>query len=156
MRTFPGLTLVACTLLTLSAAAGEIYRTQDAEGNVIYTDTPPADSTEVEQVVLPPGPSEETRQNTVERQQKIQQEAHNADQRRQQQRQQQKERVAAAAAALAEAKAKLAKAKQITNEDRQNMAGGKRRIRPEYFERLKAAEEEVEKARKALREARGY
>jgi cellobiose-specific phosphotransferase system component IIA len=73
-----------------------------------------------------------------------------------QEKSQRESRVAEARKQLAEAEARLQEAKVIQDEDRQNLAAGKRRIHPDYFERVKQAEADVEAARKALREARGY
>ena len=72
------------------------------------------------------------------------------------QQQRQQARIGQAEAGLAEAEAKLAETKLIKDEDRRSLVSGKRGIRPEYFERVEAAEAEVEAARKRLKEVRGY
>lgn len=156
MRRLPGLLLVVGTLLPWVAMGEEIYRTKDAEGNVTFSDTPPAGDASVEPVELPPGPSAESLQQSQQRNKKIRDAARDAQRQRLRQKQRQQGRIAEAEARLAQAEAKLTKEKVITDEDRQSVAGGKRRIRPDYFERVKAAEAEVEAARKALRAARGY
>lgn len=43
-----------CAALLAAPAAAQIYRTTDADGNVIFTDQPPAGSTATETVELPP------------------------------------------------------------------------------------------------------
>ncbi len=155
MYRLPGLIVLAFVMLTQIASGEEIYRSVDEQGNVTFTDTPPAGG-EVERVELPPSPSEQSRQAAERRNQEIMKAAEQADRKRLQEREQKQAGVKAAEQQLQEAQARLAEAKEIKDEDRQNLAGGKRRIQPEYFERVKQAELEVEKARKALREARGY
>jgi hypothetical protein len=150
------LIVLAFAMLAQAVIGEEIYRTVDEQGNVTFTDTPPAGGVEVERVELPSGPSEQVRQEAEQRNQKILNAAERAEQKREQEKAQKETRVKAAEQQLQEAQARLAEAKVIKDEDRQNLAGGKRRINPDYFERVKQAELEVEQARKALREARGY
>jgi len=45
--------LITLMLLTANVSAQQIYRTTDAQGNVVFTDKPPAASTSSEQVTLP-------------------------------------------------------------------------------------------------------
>ncbi len=142
--------------LLAPAAGEEVYRTQDAEGAITITDTPAADDASVEQVELPPGPPEASRQQSRQRQQEIREAARKAERRRLEQQQRQQARIGQAEAGLAEAEAKLAETKLIKDEDRRSLVSGKRGIRPEYFERVEAAEAEVEAARKRLKEVRGY
>ncbi len=152
----PGLIVLAFAMLAQAAIGEEIYRSVDEQGNVTFTDTPPAGEVEVERVELPPGPSQQIRQEAEQRNMQILNAAERAERKRERERAQKEARVKAAEQQLQEAQARLAEAKVIKDEDRQNLAGGKRRINPDYFERVKQAELEVEKARKALREARGY
>lgn len=157
MHVIRGLSLSVALLLLSTAVMGEeIYRTVDDEGNVTYTDQPPTGKQKAEKVELPPGPSPESIQESQERNREIDKAANEAERRRQSQEQARDSQLEQARKALQEAEAKLAASKEIKDEDRQNLAGGKRRIRPEYFDRVKAAEAAVEKARKALREVRGY
>ncbi len=156
MRTLGGIILLGCILLTQPLFGGEIYRVIDAEGNVTYTDTPPAGNPDVERLEQPDEPSAASQQNTQERILRLQNAARQAEMKRQQEQQQKLARIDAAKARLTEAEARLAKAKEIKDEDRQHLVGGKRRITPDYFGRVKQAEAEVEEARKALRKARGY
>jgi hypothetical protein len=156
MYRLPGLIFLACALLAQTASGEEIYRTVDEEGNVTFTDTPAADDASAQPVVLPPGPSREEQQEAEQRQRKIREAAESAERQRQQEKRASQARIEAAEKRLAEAEAELAEARVIKDEDRQNLAGGRRRIHPDYFERVKQAEAAVEVARKALREARGY
>jgi hypothetical protein len=137
-------------------AAAEVYRSVDAEGNVTYTDSPMAGDKSAEKVELPPGPSPDAIKESEVRHQEIRRAADQAERKRLGEEKNENEPVSQARKALAEAEAKLADAKVIKDEDRQNLAGGRRRISPDYFDRLKAAEAAVESARKHLREVRGY
>jgi multidrug efflux pump subunit AcrA (membrane-fusion protein) len=143
-------------LLAMPLAADDIYRSVDAQGNVTFTDQPPTGNQQAEKVELPPGPSPASIRDTEQRIQAIDQAVSDAQRQRLSQEKQKDHRVEAARKALEAAEEKLAQAKVIKEEDRQNLAGGKRRINPEYFARVKDAKAEVDKARKALREARGY
>ncbi|MGD8908196.1 MAG: DUF4124 domain-containing protein [Chromatiales bacterium] len=156
MSRIAGLLFIACTLLAQAAIGEEIYRTVDEEGNVTFTDTPAADDASARPVALPPGPSEERLRESEQRQRQIREAAEISAQQRSQKKRAQQLRIKAAEKSLAEAEAELAEASVIKDEDRQNLAGGKRRVHPDYFERVKQAEAAVEEARKALREARGY
>jgi hypothetical protein len=152
------LILSSVSLLSLSplVMADDIYRTVDAQGNVTYSDQPPSSGQEAERVELPPGPSPERIRESEARNRAISNAAEKAENKRIRQEHRQDQKIEDARKALQAAKAKLTAAKEIKDDDRQNLAGGKRRIRPEYFDRLKAAEAEVEKARKQLQEAQGY
>jgi len=60
----PTLTLTLPLLLALLMAHGtgnaqKVYRSVDPQGNVIYSDDPPANAAQVQTVDLPPGPTEE-------------------------------------------------------------------------------------------------
>lgn len=156
MRVFTTLMLIGMfTSIASPLVADEIYRSVDAEGNVTYTDTPMEGDKSAVRVELPPGPSPASIKESEQRHQEIRRAADQAQQRRLGEAKAENEQIAEARKALAEAEAKLAEAKVIRDEDRQHLAGGGRRINPEYFDRLKAAEAEVEAARKRLQEARG-
>lgn len=142
------------TLSVLSA--GEVYRSVDKAGNVTYTDIPPEGGVRAERVEIPPAPSPERLRKSEQRNQEIMRAAEAAKRERQRENEQRQSRVSKAREQLAEAEAKLEQARVIQDEDRQNLAGGRRRIHPDYFERVKQAEADVEKARKALRQVRGY
>jgi hypothetical protein len=156
MQAFVILILSAVLLLAQSAFGQEIYRSVDAEGNVTYSDQPPTGNQKAEPIELPPPPSAEQIRESEKRNKAIDQAADKAERQRLNQEQSQDEQIAQARKALEEAEAKLAQAKLIQDDDRQSLAAGKRRIRPEYFDRIKAAEAEVEKARKRLLQVRGY
>lgn len=147
------LVLVAVSLSALSLA-GEIYRTVDESGQVIFTDAPPADTSKTERLEFPPGPSAGSIRETELRNRAIRQHLKAVETQRVQQTKSRNSRIKQAEKALAEAESKLVEAMTLKDEDRQSLAGGKRRIRPEYFERIRTAEEAVEEAKKGLKKAR--
>jgi hypothetical protein len=146
--------LVLAFFMTLPSLADEVYRTVDEMGHVIFTDAPPADASRVERVELPPGPSAASIKSTESRNKAIR--AHLKDLQNQRSRNdaQRKQGILQAEKALAEAQARLETAKVLKDTDRQSLAGGKSRIHPDYFERIKKAEEAVEKAKNNLEKVR--
>jgi len=74
MRRFTRSVRTGCGLLLAmlagTAAAEQIYRSVDAEGNVTFSNQPPANSVSVDQVDLPPGPSEAAQREAQERMQR--------------------------------------------------------------------------------------
>jgi hypothetical protein len=57
-------------MLAGTAAAEQIYRSVDAEGNVTFSNQPPANSVTVDQVSVQPGPSDAAQQEAQERMQR--------------------------------------------------------------------------------------
>ena len=57
-------------MLAGTAAAEQIYRSVDAEGNVTFSNQPPANSVNVDQVDVQPGPSEAAQREAQERMQR--------------------------------------------------------------------------------------
>jgi hypothetical protein len=57
-------------MLAGTAAAEQIYRSVDAEGNVTFSNQPPANSVSVDQVDVQPGPSEAAQREAQERMQR--------------------------------------------------------------------------------------
>jgi hypothetical protein len=143
-------------VLPLYSLAGEVYRMVDADGNVTYTDAPPAADAAVEKIDIQPGPSEESRRDTEQRNAAIRRAMEEARNERLKKESSHKEQLGQARKALEEAEDALERTKALGEGDRQYLSGGRSRIRPEYFERLKAAEEAVEEARKKYKGARGY
>jgi len=67
LRTGCGLLLA---ILAGTAAAEQIYRSVDAEGNVTFSSQPPANSVTVDQVSVQPGPSDAAQREARERMQR--------------------------------------------------------------------------------------
>ncbi len=156
MRFLNLLIIIGVVLCFATPIHAEIYRHVDAKGNVTYTDEPPAGTKAAEEVILPPKPSSESIRETETRNQRMLRAADEADRKRLEEKRKKQATITQKKKELEEAEGQLEEAKVIKEEDRQNLAGGKRRIHPDYFARVKAAKEKVEKARKALRKARGY
>lgn len=152
------ITLLALFILALPAhlLAGDVYRSVDAEGNVTFTDKPPEADRSVEKIEIHPGPSEASRLDTERRNAAIRKAMEEARDKRLEKEAARDDRLSEARNALSKAEDELKQSKEIGEDDRQYLSGGRSRIRPEYFERLKEAEAKVEKARRKYKEIRGY
>jgi hypothetical protein len=62
--------LLVLVLLSGVAAAEQIYRSVDAEGNVTFSNQPPANAVSVDKVDVQPGPSEAAQREAQERMQR--------------------------------------------------------------------------------------
>ncbi|MEW8029374.1 MAG: DUF4124 domain-containing protein [Candidatus Thiodiazotropha sp.] len=136
--------------------AGDVYRSVDAEGNVTYTDTPPKTDGSVEKIEIQSGPSEASRLDTEERNAAIRKAMEEARAKRLERKASREERLSKAREELEDAEADLKRTKELGDDDRQYLSGGRSRIKPEYFDRIKEAEDKVEAARKNFKEIRGY
>lgn len=141
-------------ILPLSSMAEGVYRSVGKDGEVIFSDTPPADAAKAEKIELPPEPSAGSRRTSEARHSAIQKRLDEMQQARTQRELAKQNRIRRAEKQLAEAEAQFADTKRIRDEDRQSLASGKSRIRPEYFERVKRAEQKVEIAKKNLEQIR--
>jgi hypothetical protein len=142
-------------LLPVSLSADTLYRSVDPEGRVIYSDTPQSDSAETQRIKVESKPSAAAQQQAQQRESEIRRAADKAVAQREYKRKQRARVVEQAKQQLQQAEQHLEQAKVLKDEDRQSFGGGAgRRIRPEYFERIKQAETEVEAARKRLQDAR--
>lgn len=138
----------------LLATSETVYRTVDESGRVTFSDGPATDAVNIEKVEIPPGPSAQSIRETEARTEAIRKEAQRAQAERLKREKSRQASLRDAQKALEDAEANLAEAKIIRNEDRQSYAGGKRGIRPEYFDRVAEAEESVALAKKRLNEVR--
>ncbi|MBW9257317.1 MAG: DUF4124 domain-containing protein [Candidatus Thiodiazotropha sp. (ex. Lucinisca nassula)] len=152
-KLYPLVTVVLLLPLTLTA---EVYRTVDEDGNVTYTDTPPADPQNVERVEIQPGPSEESISDTMERNRAIRKAMEEVQEKRLEKSTARKDRVSKAEQEVEEAEKQLSAMEELGDDDRQQLQGGKSYIRPEYFERVKKAQRELDEAKKRLKKIRGY
>ncbi|MES9992542.1 MAG: DUF4124 domain-containing protein [Candidatus Thiodiazotropha sp.] len=150
--------MLAAWLLALPSLlqAGDVYRTVDADGNVTYTDAPPATDASAEKIEIQPGPSAASRLDTERRNAAIRRAVEEAQAKRLEKEASREEQLSKARKALDKAQENLEQSKEIGDDDRQYLSGGRSRIRPQYFERIKEAEDEVEAARKKYKEIRGY
>jgi multidrug resistance efflux pump len=150
--------LLASFILVLPALlqGADVYRTVDDEGNVTYTDTPVKAGNKIEKIEIQPGPSAESRLDTEKRNAAIRKAMEEARSKRLEKETSKQDRLSKARKELEAAEADLKRTKQIGDDDRQSLSGGRSRITPAYFERVKEAEKKVEEARKNLKETRGY
>jgi hypothetical protein len=67
--------LTASTLISIllcgTAAADTIYKTVDAQGNVSFSNTPPPEGVEAQQIELQPGPTPAQQQQSIETEQNL-------------------------------------------------------------------------------------
>jgi hypothetical protein len=135
-----GLGLGLALGLAPTAGAGSVYKAVDAEGRVTYSAKPPAaDGQHVEQIKVPGGPDDALAEPDP------------GGQARQQAR---AKAISAAQQQVIRAKAALEQAKIQSPEDWQTQPGSGRVLSAAYFNRVTAAEGEVETAERALEEAR--
>jgi chaperonin cofactor prefoldin len=151
-----GYSLLVGILLLPLALQAEVYRTVDEQGNVTYTDTPPANSSEAEKVDIQPGPSQESISDTMQRNRAIRKAMEEAQEKRLEKEVSREERIKKAEEAVEEAKQRLAEMEKLDEDDRQYLQGGKSYIRPDYYERIRKARKALEEAKKRLRKMRGY
>lgn len=149
------LLLMAVAALPLTSAMGQtIYKYVDENGEVVYSETPPPDNQPAETVEVEAGPSAASQKQAADREQQVRdaaaqtrsasdERAAKADDSKAQQQSQQD--------AVAAAEAALERARVVGPGDRIGTAGGGNKLRESYHERVRAAEEELRKARQAAR-----
>jgi hypothetical protein len=147
---FLGLIVVSISL------QAEIFQSVDENGNVVFTDSPPADAINYEKVEIAPAPSQESISDTMERNKAIRKALDEAQEKRLEKQTTKQARLDKAIKDVEEAKKRVTEAEKIGEDDRQGLQGGKSIIRPEYFENLKKTQQELEAAKKRLKEIRGY
>jgi len=135
--------------LTCNAFAQTYYRSVDAEGNVTYSSSPPADAEQVAPVEVQPGPSDEEVKRAVERQLRFEAQLGEAQEKRAQGDQEQEDRVKAAEEAVEQADRDLLNAKKTRGVD--YLSGG---ALSDYRQRVEAAEQALDKAKQDLRKVR--
>ena len=153
-------TLVIAAALGLGtiSAAETIYKSVDAEGRVTYSSEPPAQAVESQPVTLPKAPSEAEHQEAIMREKELQKAADKVTSERAAVGSAKKSAVADADTAVDQAQRRLEKAKEMRDSDWQGKAGGGRRLKESYFERVDKAEEKLrqaeEEAAKTRRDSR--
>jgi hypothetical protein len=140
------LLLVILATAAFQTAAETAYRSVDEQGNVTFSDTPVSGAAQEEKVSIEaPAPSMEHQQETMQREAELQKAAGQAGASRAAS---QADRQKAASQNVREAEKRLEDASQVREGDRQGTARGGSRLSPEYQERVRKAEEEVDRARK--------
>ncbi len=150
--------ITGCCVLTLgislqSMAAEQVFESIDDKGNVTFSDSVPADAVVAEPITITPAPAPNA--DLEPRLGSDNAAARSAEDSQNQRRRAMEQQRAAAAAAqkrVEAAEANLAEAKEFREGDRQGMAGGGSRIKPEYFQRVEAAEQELQEAQEAAKQ----
>lgn len=145
--------LLAVMLATSSVpCVSEITRSVDSQGNVTFSDQPVPGSVEATPVILdtPPAPS---KQEITESERQAQDMINRANQNQQKidsSNAERSARIQAAQMNLDAANAQLKEDEVVREGDRQGLAGGGTKLRPEYLQRVQEAEQQVTDAQKQL------
>jgi len=140
------LLLMVIATAAFQAAAETAYRSVDEHGNVTFSDTPVSGAGQAEKIrIEAPAPSAESQQETRQREAELQDAASQAGASGGQS---QANKQKAVQQNVQDAEKRLEDASQVREGDRIGTAGGGSRLTPEYQERVREAEEEVDKARK--------
>ena len=145
--------LLAAMLATASLPCmAEITRSVDSQGNVTFSDEPVPGSVESTPVIIDTSPAP-SKQEINESEQQAQEMINRANLNQQERDSRSADRSAGIQAAqmnLDAAAAHLEDVQVVRAEDRQGLAGGGTRLRPEYLQRLQEAEQQVKDAQKQL------
>jgi hypothetical protein len=137
-------TIIAVAAFQVSAETA--YRSVDEQGNVTFSDQPVSGAAQEEQVTIDaPAPTAERQQDARRREAELQKAASQAGASRVPARDARQE---TARQTLRDAEKGLEDARRVREGDRIGTAGGGNRLKPEYHERVRKAEAEVERARK--------
>ncbi len=135
--------------LVLQAGAETVYRSVNADGQVIFSDTPPPDAESSETVNLLAPVSEERRKAAEARQRKLI-DLVTHDEEEQGEEAPRESALDEATQAVEDARTRVDEAKAIRPSDWWN-GPGSGQLKPEYQERVRQAEQELETAERDLR-----
>lgn len=147
---------VAALLLSGACYAETIYRWVDKDGSVSFSSSPPPGMPKerLSEVEVEGGPPAERQQAAEERVRQIQDTADRMQQERTMAKMGGMERLAQAEDQVRQAQADLARAQVQTPEDWQTIAGGGGRyLKPNYYDRVRAAQEILARAQERLAKA---
>ena len=143
---------ITLAIVTFQVAAETAYRAVDEQGNVTFSDKPVSGAAQEKQIRIDaPAPSAEQQQETQQREAELQEAA---SQTGASSAPSQADRKKAARENVREAEKKLEEASQVGEGDRKGTASGGSRLTPEYQERVRDAEAEVDKARQQLEQTK--
>lgn len=129
----------------------EVIRSVDKDGNVTFSDQPVAGSVEATPVVIDaPPPSRQDVNKSEQQAQEMINRANLNQQERDTSNADRSANIQAAQKNLDAANAHLKEAEVVDWQDRQSLAGGGSKLRPEYLQRVKEAEQQVMEAQKQL------
>jgi hypothetical protein len=146
----------AIVAVTCSATNAEVLRSVDKDGNVTFSDAPVPGSVESSRVVIdtPPAPTPQEVSESERQAQEMIQRANQNQVERDVQADDRASRIRAAQLDLDSATAHLREVQVVRAEDRQSLANGRSRLRPEYLQRVQDAEQQVMDAQRKLNEAK--
>ena len=151
------LTIAAIALVWACTATGqEVYKSVDARGRVTYSSSPPPNASEekVETVTIAPGPTEQQRQEAMQRAKELDDDSQRAAQEQQERTREATKALSDAELELRNAEAALRDARIQRDDDWQHLVSGGRVLKQSYLDRVKDAEKRVEQAEKAVRASR--
>jgi hypothetical protein len=147
--------LTGLLLLSSTAASAEVIRSVDKDGNVTFSDVPVAGSVASERVIVDtPQPTPQEVSESERQAQEMIERANHSQVERDVQSDDRAARIRAAQLDLDAATAHLREVQVVRAEDRQSLANGRSKLRPEYLERVKNAEQQVMTAQQKLNEAK--
>jgi hypothetical protein len=136
---------VVIAIAAFQVSAETAYRSVDDQGNVTYSDRPVKGAVREEQIrVEAPAPSAGQKQDAMQREAELEKAAGQTGVSPAPDRASQKK---SSKRAVQDAEKQLEEAVQVREGDRIGTAGGGSRLTPEYHERVRKAEEEVDRAR---------
>ena len=142
--------------MSVSQVSAEVIRSVDKDGNVTFSDAPVPGSVESSRVVFdtPPAPTPQEVSESERQAQDMIQRANRNQAERDVQTDDRAARIRAAQMDLDSATAHLREVQVVRAEDRQSLANGRSRLRPEYLQRVQDAEQQVMDAQRKLNEAK--
>ncbi len=154
LRTAVALLLAGFLCAPSLVSAEEIYKSVDADGNVTYSSVPTAEAVETQPVSVPDAPSAAQQQEAVQRERQLQQTTENLARDRSTRGSQRRSKVQNAEKARDQARTGLEQAQVKRDSDWQGLAGGGRRLKESYFERVRDAQENLRQTEESLSKAR--
>jgi hypothetical protein len=148
--------LASACLLTLAplSHAESVYKSVDADGNITYSSTPPAEAVDTVPVKLDQDVSAERKQQAAKLERQLEQSAKSATKDVERRRTKQASKIDQSEQSVERAKQALEQARIQQTDDWQGKAGGGRRLKPSYFERVEKAQAAVEAAEDDLSKTR--
>jgi hypothetical protein len=145
--------ILLAVVLTASSlfCVSEVLRSVDKDGNITFSDQPVAGSVEATPVVIDaPPPSRQDVNKSEQQAQEMINRANLNQQERDTSNADRSANIQAAQKNLDAANAHLKEVEVVDWQDRQSLAGGGSKLRPEYLQRVKEAEQQVMEAQKQL------
>ncbi len=125
-----------------------VFKSVDADGNVSYSSTPPADAVKSEPIAILPPPEADARDEAQKQANQLEASSKRLQDDLQTSRNKRNSTLNNAQEMVEKAQRDLDKAKQISDGDWQPLAKGGRRLKESYHERVKAAEDRLQQAQK--------